>query len=385
MLFVLLPGGTLSVSRRSWRSMSSPSCSASPATRPAGSESSRRPSCWPYRAIPREPVLGALLLYRLCYYFLPFVLALALLGAYEILNRLPHGPERIRSGRYRDPRRRGRSLTGRVTPAGACPKLGQGGPLQLHPPMSDPADLPPDAGRQSATRVRDAAWRGAVVPASCWWSWPWCAGFGDAWLLLWAAVAVLAGFLVAGPKRSLGAAIRPQPEPSPRLERRRGGAGPYPGSRHPRRPAGGGASRRMRPPRRLLPPSSSGHPLSFALRSPDVLDGIQEVLGTGRAAPGRICGADPDRADLRGADRPAAARAAGDAESGRVSSCSSATSPRPAVSRACGPISSPMPATSCARRWPPCSASSRPCKARPATTPWRGSGSWRSCGGRPIA
>src|SRR3954447_814751 len=37
---------------------------------------------------PREPVLGALLLYRLCYYFLPFVLALALLGAYEILNRL---------------------------------------------------------------------------------------------------------------------------------------------------------------------------------------------------------------------------------------------------------------------------------------------------------
>jgi uncharacterized membrane protein YbhN (UPF0104 family) len=37
---------------------------------------------------PREPVLGALLLYRLCYYFLPFVVALAMLGAYEILNRL---------------------------------------------------------------------------------------------------------------------------------------------------------------------------------------------------------------------------------------------------------------------------------------------------------
>ena len=29
--------------------------------------------------------------------------------------------------------------------------------------MSDPDDLPPDAGRQSATPVRDAAWRGAVV------------------------------------------------------------------------------------------------------------------------------------------------------------------------------------------------------------------------------
>lgn len=37
---------------------------------------------------PRETVLGALLLYRVCYYFLPFVLALALLGAYEILNRV---------------------------------------------------------------------------------------------------------------------------------------------------------------------------------------------------------------------------------------------------------------------------------------------------------
>ncbi|MGO4573243.1 lysylphosphatidylglycerol synthase domain-containing protein [Microvirga sp. 2TAF3] len=37
---------------------------------------------------PREPVLGALLLYRLCYYLVPFVFALALLGAYEIRNRI---------------------------------------------------------------------------------------------------------------------------------------------------------------------------------------------------------------------------------------------------------------------------------------------------------
>lgn len=37
---------------------------------------------------PREPVLGALLLYRLCYYLIPFVVALALLGAYEIRNRI---------------------------------------------------------------------------------------------------------------------------------------------------------------------------------------------------------------------------------------------------------------------------------------------------------
>nr|WP_229426752.1 lysylphosphatidylglycerol synthase domain-containing protein [Microvirga alba] len=37
---------------------------------------------------PREPVLGALLLYRLCYYLIPFVVALAFLGAYEVRNRI---------------------------------------------------------------------------------------------------------------------------------------------------------------------------------------------------------------------------------------------------------------------------------------------------------
>ncbi|MFL5189954.1 MAG: lysylphosphatidylglycerol synthase domain-containing protein, partial [Microvirga sp.] len=37
---------------------------------------------------PREPVLGALLLYRLCYYLVPFMIALAILGAYEIRNRI---------------------------------------------------------------------------------------------------------------------------------------------------------------------------------------------------------------------------------------------------------------------------------------------------------
>lgn len=39
-------------------------------------------------SLSREGVLGALLLFRLCYYLIPFVLALALLGAYEIGNRL---------------------------------------------------------------------------------------------------------------------------------------------------------------------------------------------------------------------------------------------------------------------------------------------------------
>ncbi len=39
-------------------------------------------------SIPGERVLGALLLYRICYYFIPFIVALALLGAYETSRRL---------------------------------------------------------------------------------------------------------------------------------------------------------------------------------------------------------------------------------------------------------------------------------------------------------
>lgn len=38
--------------------------------------------------LPREQVLGALLIFRICYYFIPFIVALALLGAYEITRRL---------------------------------------------------------------------------------------------------------------------------------------------------------------------------------------------------------------------------------------------------------------------------------------------------------
>jgi uncharacterized membrane protein YbhN (UPF0104 family) len=49
--------------------------------------------------LPREPVLGALLLFRVCYYLVPFVLALACLGAYEILNRLQAASRDFRRAR----------------------------------------------------------------------------------------------------------------------------------------------------------------------------------------------------------------------------------------------------------------------------------------------
>jgi hypothetical protein len=37
--------------------------------------------------VPREPLLGALLVYRLCYYLIPFLLALTLLGVRELSLR----------------------------------------------------------------------------------------------------------------------------------------------------------------------------------------------------------------------------------------------------------------------------------------------------------
>jgi hypothetical protein len=54
--------------------------------------------------VPREPVLGALLLFRIVYYLCPFVLALALLGAHEV------------SGRWRAARRAVRPGEGKAAP-----------------------------------------------------------------------------------------------------------------------------------------------------------------------------------------------------------------------------------------------------------------------------
>jgi glycosyltransferase 2 family protein len=48
--------------------------------------------------LPTEKVLGALLLFRLVYYFVPFVLALAMLGAYEAWSRIKALSKVLKSG-----------------------------------------------------------------------------------------------------------------------------------------------------------------------------------------------------------------------------------------------------------------------------------------------
>jgi two-component system phosphate regulon sensor histidine kinase PhoR len=146
--------------------------------------------------------------------------------------------------------------------------------------MNDPDDLTPVPRRQSATPIRDAALRGAVVTCFVLVTVALVRGYGDGWLLFWAALAVLAGFLVAGPKRSLGTGIRSQPRVTPRSSVAEAVLAqiPDPVILVDQRTVVIEANRAAYD---LLAGLKTGHPLSFALRTPDVLDGIQEVLENG--------------------------------------------------------------------------------------------------------
>jgi len=112
----------------------------------------------------------------------------------------------------------------------------------------------------------------------------WVRGQADGWLLVWTAIAVLAGFLVAGPRRGLGlgAGIASQPKASSRSSVAEAVLAqiPDPVILVDQRAVVIEANRAAYD---LLAGLKTGHPLSFALRTPDVLDGIQEVLDSGQA------------------------------------------------------------------------------------------------------
>lgn len=146
--------------------------------------------------------------------------------------------------------------------------------------MTDPDDLTPDPRQPGATPIRDAALRGAVVTCFVLVTVALVRGHGDGWLLFWAALAILAGILVAGPKRPLGTATRSQTKPSPSSSVAEAVLAqiPDPVILVNQRALVIEANRAAYD---LLGGLRTGHPLSFALRSPDVLDGIQEVLDTG--------------------------------------------------------------------------------------------------------
>ncbi|MGO4523922.1 ATP-binding protein [Microvirga sp. 2MCAF35] len=150
--------------------------------------------------------------------------------------------------------------------------------------MNDSDDLSPDTLRQSASPIRDAALRGTIVTCFVLVSVALVRGQGDGWLLVWAAIAILAGFLVAGPKRSLGLGTRiiSQPKANSRSSVAEAVLAqiPDPVILVDQRAVVIEANRAAYD---LLAGLKTGHPLSFALRTPDVLDGIQEVLDSGQA------------------------------------------------------------------------------------------------------
>src|SRR6478735_4153690 len=148
--------------------------------------------------------------------------------------------------------------------------------------MNDPDDLSPDTLRQSASPIRDAALRGTVVTCFVLVFVTLVRGQGDGWLLVWAPIAVLAGFLVASPKRGLGLGTRItlQSKAAPRSSVAEAVLAqiPDPVILVDQRAVVIEANRATYD---LLAGLKTGHPLSFALRTPDVLDGIQEVLERG--------------------------------------------------------------------------------------------------------
>ena len=113
-------------------------------------------------------------------------------------------------------------------------------------------------------------------------------------------------------------------------------------------------------------PFAPGFPLQRRFRAPEMQQLIDDMLsGADRKQRRRLCRAGADRARLPRHRHPHPRPTA------RCSCWSSRTRAKRAASTACAPISSPTPATNCARRWPRSPALSRRCAVRPATTPRR--------------
>jgi two-component system phosphate regulon sensor histidine kinase PhoR len=123
----------------------------------------------------------------------------------------------------------------------------------------------------------------------------------------------------------------------------------------------------------LAPALRKNELAQFALRSPEIITALRESDRDHRAAPDDLSRPGPGRS-LDGTDHHAGAGADAVRRHRQVHADDrSTTRRRCAGSRKCAPISSPMPATNCARRSRRCRASSIRCRGRPRTTPRRAS------------
>jgi len=151
--------------------------------------------------------------------------------------------------------------------------------------MSEPDESRPQADPQAADPARGHAVRGAVIASTLIIGIAVARGHWDAWLLGSAAIAITASALIGGPRRALqGGLLRTGGRLPPKQVRRPGIADallahiPDPVILVDQRALVVEANAAARI---LLPGLKVGHPLSFALRSPDVLDGIDRVLSSG--------------------------------------------------------------------------------------------------------
>ncbi|MCG7394777.1 ATP-binding protein [Microvirga sp. ACRRW] len=126
-----------------------------------------------------------------------------------------------------------------------------------------------------------AAFRGALVACLLLSAIALWRGYGDGWFVLGVVSAIVLSALAGGPYRKrLGEALQPRPKSSGRSDMAEALLAhiPDPVIMVDRRQVVLEANKAAH---RLLPGLKISQPLSFALRSPDVLDGIEEVLEAG--------------------------------------------------------------------------------------------------------
>lgn len=146
--------------------------------------------------------------------------------------------------------------------------------------MSNPDENSPRTGPQGADPTRSDAFRGAAIACLLMIIVAAARDVWDVWFLVGAAIAVALSAFIGGQRRSLGAGARFQPKDShrPGIAEAVLAHIPDPVILVDGRSLVVEANEAAH---HLLPGLKAGHPLSFALRSPDVLDGIDEVLDMG--------------------------------------------------------------------------------------------------------
>lgn len=152
--------------------------------------------------------------------------------------------------------------------------------------MTDSSEISPDGGPPKAAPLRVAAFRGAALASLVLSSVALWRGYGDGWFVAGVLGSLMISAAAGGlQRRRLGHALQPRPRSPVRSAMAEAVLAhiPDPVILIDRRAVVLEANKAAHS---LLPGLKVGHPLSFALRSPDVLDGIEEVLETG--APLRV-------------------------------------------------------------------------------------------------